>query len=43
MEIEVMVKKGEKQAKELMDFLLKELQIPKEDFVKVSYSDLLLH
>jgi predicted adenylyl cyclase CyaB len=42
MEIEVEVKKGDKQAETLMKELLEYLQIPKSDFIKNSYSDLLL-
>jgi predicted adenylyl cyclase CyaB len=42
MEIEVLVKKGETQAKGLMAELLAHLQVPKKDFIKKSYSDLLL-
>jgi len=41
MEIEVEVKKGDKQAKCLMKELLDHLKIPKSDFIKKSYSDLL--
>ena len=41
MEIEVVVKKGEAQAQKLMDELLSHLHIPKKDFIKQSYSDLL--
>ncbi len=41
-EIEVEVKKGDKQAQELMKELLEYVKIPKSDFIKKSYSDLLL-
>ena len=40
-EIEAEVKNGELQAKKLMRELLKYLKIPKKDFIKKSYSDLL--
>ena len=42
MEIEVEVKKGNKQAQDLMKELLAHLNIPKTDFIKNSYSDMLL-
>lgn len=41
MEIEVLVKNGERQAEVLMNTLLTHLNIPSKDFIKVSYSDLL--
>lgn len=41
-EIEIEVKKGELQAKKLMAELLERLKTPKENFIKQSYSDLLL-
>jgi len=41
-EIEVEVKKGQNQAKNLMAELLRYLKIPQKDFIKKSYSDLLL-
>jgi predicted adenylyl cyclase CyaB len=41
MEIEVEVKKGNKQAKNLMEEILQHLKIPKSDFIKESYSDLI--
>jgi adenylate cyclase, class 2 len=41
-EIEVEVKKGEEQAKKLMNELLDKLKIPPKNFIKKSYSDLLL-
>lgn len=42
MEIEVEVTKGRKQARQLLETLLRLLQIPKKDFIKQSYSDLLM-
>lgn len=42
MEIEVLVKKGDIQAKELMQELLEFLKIPQKSFIKNSYSDLLI-
>lgn len=41
-EIEVEVKKGDTQARNLMNEMLESLCIPKSDFIKDSYSDLLL-
>ena len=41
-EIEVEVKKGDTQAQNLMKELLEYLKIPKSDFIKESYSDLIL-
>jgi len=41
-EIEVEVKTGQVQAKRLMRELLEYLRIPKRDFIRKSYSDLLL-
>ena len=41
MEIEVEVNKGNKQAEKLMKNLLQYLKIPKSDFIKKSYSDLI--
>lgn len=42
MEIEVEVTKGKVQARRMMESLLRRLQIPKKDFIKQSYSDLLM-
>lgn len=42
-EIEVEVKKGDAQAEKLMKELLSYLKIPKADFIKKSYSDLILN
>ena len=42
MEIEVEVKKGDLQAEALMKKLLTHLNIPRTDFIKKSYSDLIL-
>lgn len=42
MEIEVEVKKGENQAKNLMEELLNHLRIPQRNFIRQSYSDLLM-
>jgi predicted adenylyl cyclase CyaB len=41
-EIEVVVEKGEAQAQRVMDDLLAEFKVGKKDFIKKSYSDLLL-
>jgi adenylate cyclase class 2 len=41
MEIEVEVKKGNRQAEKLMRELLQYLKIPRSDFIKESYSDLI--
>jgi predicted adenylyl cyclase CyaB len=41
-EIEVVVRKGEAQAQRIMDDLLAEFRISRKDFIRKSYSDLLL-